>query len=63
MESIIKNDNYYGCRSLGRVYLEKEAGHQNLPLALEFYQKACDKGDTVACIVEVKRLKNMIDKR
>ncbi len=60
---VCKNDSYYGCRSLGRVYLEKEAGYQNLPLALEFYQKACDKGDTVACIVEVKRLKNMINKR
>ena len=60
---VCEHGSYYGCSSLGRFYFDNKDGHGNLSLALKFYEKACARGDSVACIVEVDRIKKMMLKK
>lgn len=57
---VCEHGSYYGCRSLGRFYFDNKDSYGNLSLALKFYEKACARGDSVACIVEVDRIKKMM---
>ncbi len=58
---VCDNGTYYGCRGAGDIYSDKKNGYKDLSLTLRYYEKACARGDSVACIVEVDRIKkNML---
>ncbi len=57
---VCEHGSYDGCSSLGRFYSYNKDGYRDLSLALKFYEKACARGDSIACIVEVDRIKKML---
>ncbi len=60
---VCDNDSYYGCSNLGRFYFKNKDGYGDLSMALKFYEKACARGDSVACIVEVDRIRKIMLKK